>query len=197
MLALAAVAGCAEQSQCGATTNSGACLRVDSIIPTYESSNTDSVDVVQNSCLVGTGATAMTVPEPFTDHDADVTVTNTQLDKGSVRAPAIVLQNFTIKYSVTGCPPGGSCPQLDDLVIAPGQTVSIESGQSVSFTLPLMPVRKKQEFIDKGGDPTKFPGYAAQYVMTGPPDDPDARETLVGYTSFSIGTFDYCGALKP
>lgn len=191
VLALAG-SGCAEMTQCGAKTGSGACLMVDSIIPTYEGANTDSVDVVQNNCIMGTGMAATVFPEPFTDHGANVTVTNTQTDKGSVRAPAIVLQNFTIKYTVNGCPTGVSCPALDDLVVSPGQTVSIESGASATFTLPLMPIRKKQEFIDKGGKPQSFPGYTAQYIMTGPPDDPDAKETLVGYTGFTIGSYDYC-----
>src|SRR5437867_11793410 len=62
--------------QCGGSSDSDACVRIDTIEPVYMDQTTSNVDAVRAICTPDNPATPTdeTVLEPFTDHNAMVTL---------------------------------------------------------------------------------------------------------------------------
>src|SRR5262249_59874933 len=110
---------------------------------------------------------------------------------GPSATTSVTLQNFSIRYTLNSCPSGATCPVLDTLPLAPGQTVTIPARSSVTITLPFVSLAKKFEYVSKGGSLLAFPSYTATYTITGT----DAFHNSVsvrGSAQFTIGDFDYC-----
>src|SRR5262245_55155807 len=63
---------------CGGSDASITCLNVTSIVPTYLGEDTSNVDALQDVCARDPVTGAVTELEPFTDHNADVTLVNMQ-----------------------------------------------------------------------------------------------------------------------
>jgi hypothetical protein len=175
--------------QCGGVESSGTCVQIESITPTYQGSSTSNVDAVQDVCDATT--TPVTV-EAFTDHGADITISNTYLPgvDTSLSMP-VTLQNYSISYSVNNCPAGATCPALDTLTVAPGQTVTIPANSSVKATFPLVQLQKKAEYVSKGGSLFSYPSYTAHYIITGT-DLFNHSISVEGFTEFTIGDYDNC-----
>jgi hypothetical protein len=201
-------AGCTEPTQCLGTTPSGACLRIDFIRPRGvcglgATGNSSNVDVTRGVCVTqptADGGTSTSSAEPFCDHNALLSVTNEPRLNGTgyegQMSPVVVLKNYRIDYQLNECPgadvcpgmPGGP-PQLDPIIINPGQTVSL----GAEFELPLMPIRRKLDYVARGGTANSVPSYTAKYTLdTIDPRFPDHRMTMEGWTEFTVGNFDNC-----
>jgi hypothetical protein len=182
--------GIGGSGQCGGANDSDACVQIGTIEPVYLGQTTSNVDVVRDKCTSGT-STAPT-DEPFTDHNANVTISNAPLPGvGPTADVSITLQDFSIRYSLNACPAGATCPALDTLTVAPGQTVTIQPNSSVTITLPFVSLAKKDEYVSKGGSLLVYPSYTATYTITGT----DAFHNTVsvrGSAQFTIGDFDNC-----
>jgi len=171
--------------QCGGSNDSDACVRVVTVEPTYLDQTTSNVDVVQVTCPNNT-------PEPFTDHAAAVTLSNSPLPGvGPTADTSVTLQDFSVRYSLNACPAGATCPALDTLTVAPGQTVTISPNSSVTVTLPFVSLAKKFEYVSKAGSLLAYPSYTATYTITGT-DSFHNSVSAQGSAQFTIGAFDHC-----
>lgn len=182
--------GCLNVAErCGEATPSGACLSVVSVVPATNNVQTANVDVVRGKCGDPSEPLKQT-DEPFRDHDAIFTLRNVgpiSVHDPATYAPAVVVNRFDVTFQLnTAC---NGCPELDSLH-GLGPTVTVLGGEEVSFSLPMMPLRTKKEFLDKGGDPNQVPSYSAVYELHG--SDPDADFTVEGAASFTVGNFDFC-----
>lgn len=190
-IAALSVTGCLNVAErCGDATPKGACLSVVSVVPTTNGEPTSNVDVVQGKCGDPSEPDKQT-PEPFRDHDVAFTFKNDgplSIHDPAEYAPAVVVKRFEVSFQLnTAC--GGGCPQLDSLH-GLGPTVTALGGSEVTFSLPLMPIRSKDEFLDKGGDADFFPSYSASYKIH--VADPDDDVVIEGAATFTIGNFDFC-----
>ena len=171
--------------QCGGANDSDACVRIVTIEPTYLDQTTSNVDVVQGTCPSG-------APESFADHNATVTLSNLPLPGvGPTADTSVTLQDFSVRYSLNACPAGATCPALDTLTVAPGQTVTIPPISSVTVTLPFVSLAKKSEYVSKGGSLLAYPSYTATYTITGT-DSFHNSVSVQGSAQFTIGDFDNC-----
>ena len=184
--------GCGEvggSGQCGGVESSGTCIQIESITPTYLGSNTSNVDAVQDVCDAST--TPVTV-EDFTDHGADITISNTYLPGvDATLSMPVTLQNYSVSYTVNSCPSGATCPALDTFTVSPGQTITIPANSSVKATFPFVQLQKKAEYVSKGGSTLIFPSYTAHYIITGT-DFFNHAISVEGFTEFTIGNYDNC-----
>ena len=172
-------------SQCGGSNDSDACVRVVTVEPTYLDQTSSNVDVVQVTCPDNT-------PEPFTDHAATVTLSNAPLPGvGPSADTSVTLRDFSVRYSLNACPPGATCPALDTLTVAPGQTVTIPPNSSATVTLPLVSLAKKFEYVSNAGSLSAYPSYTATYTITGT-DSFHNSVSAQGSAQFTIGAFDNC-----
>jgi hypothetical protein len=171
--------------QCGGSNDSDACVRIVTIEPVYLDldKTTSDVDVVRGACPSGD-------PEPFTDHNAKVTLSNSPLQGvGPIADTSVTLGDLSIRYSLNACPAGATCPTLDTLTLA--QTVTIPPNSSVTVTLPFVSLAKKFEYVSKGGSLLAFPSYTATYTITGT-DSFHNSVSVRGSAQFTIGNFDSC-----
>lgn len=190
LMAVSALTGCVNLAErCGDATPSGACLSVVSVTPTTNGELTANVDVVQGKCGKASVPEDQT-DEPFRDHDVAFTLRNegpiSVRDPASY-GPAVVVEGFEVTFTLNSICDG--CPLLDPLR-GLGPTVTVLGGQEVKITLPLMPIRTKDEFLAKQGNANQFPSYSASYELRA--RDPEGELTIEGATTFSVGNFDYC-----
>ena len=178
--------------QCGGASNSDACVRIDKIEPVYLGQTVSTVDARRNICTPAT-STAEAVLEPFSDHNAIVTISNSPLPGvGPTADTSVTLQDFSITYSLNSCPASAiGCPPLDTLRVVPGQTVTIAPRSSVDITLPFVPRAKKSEYVSRGGDLSGFPSYTATYIIAGT-DAFNNSVSVRGSAQFTIGDFAFC-----
>lgn len=203
-LAVIVVAGaaCADPSQrCGVKTSQGACVSTLSVSPNYRGVATSDVDVVQDQCLVTPGVPApgdggVAIPpryeaEYFADHNVVVRISNrppVELGAYPDRAPPVVLSRTRVEYHLNGiCE--SSCPDLDPLEFD-GPTATVLSGTETDVTLPFMPLRRKIEFVDRGGATNGYPSYTAHYTVLG--TDPKGEFEISFDAEFTAGDFDFC-----
>ena len=136
--------------QCGGGSETGTCLRIENISPGDEKNkNSSNVDAFFSVC------TATSTLEVMTDHVAEITVSNRRIP-GSIIVLSdvsdITLRDYTITYSNNDCPVGVvACPDLGTLRVAPGQTQIVKADQTITFTLPFVPLRIKQDYVRSGG----------------------------------------------
>jgi len=191
LLLISACGDVGGSGQCGGVQDSGSCVRVENIIPTYKGANSSNVDTVLNACTFDPVTGAPLTFEIFTDHSAIVTVTNVPLPGAPLDSPLpVTLLDYSISYSVNRCPAGATCPALTPLVAS--QSTLVLPNISTSFTLPFVPLSTKQEFVSLGGTVNSFPSYTATYVITGT-NASKKPISIQGEAEFTIGNYDTCG----
>lgn len=196
--ALGLLVGCEADvsDNCGGAGNDVSCLNVTSVNPVDSAgSTTSNVDAVRGIC------SADGTPEPFTDHYAAVTFTNSDFSADTLSTLSIIITDYSVTYTLNDCPPNASgCPALTGFSVSPGQTLTIPPGGSVTTQFPFVPLRVKEEYVTEGGETNgslagaPFPSYTANYVFTGHTDSFGAEIQLHAAAEFTIGNFNLCGA---
>jgi len=186
--------GCGEiggAGQCNGVDMTGLCLTVDSIIPTdtaVTSKDTPDVDAFIIADCDGDPATVDV--EPFGSHSAKVTLTASLMPGvNSPPAPAFVtLEGYTVAFTPNPNN-SGSSPPLTGLIRT--ESIKINADSTLTFTLDLVPVDTKLEYVTNGGDVIPM-YYSALFTLTG---KSQFNQDLViqGATSFDIGSFNNCG----
>jgi hypothetical protein len=180
---------------CGGSEASVNCLNVVRITPTSTiSGDTSNVDALRDQCRDLTG-TVISI-EPFGDHDALVTLANTQFSTAT--APTshpldIGTLGFSVTYTLNQCPAAArGCPPLTGFTS--GETIAIPAGQTVTVQLPFVPVSVKNQYVQAGGElGIAAPSYTATYTFTAQTIGLIDTFTVQGSTSFTITDFNNCG----
>jgi hypothetical protein len=178
---------------CGGSNASITCLNVTGIVPTYLSENTTNVDALRDLCRDQTGT--VTGPEPFADHNALVTLVNQQFPTTTAadRAFDIGISGYTLTYRLNQpCPTGArGCPPLTTLTSA--ESIFIPAGQTVTVTLPFVPLSTKNEYVQAGGElGIAAPSYSATYTFTAQAIGVNDTFTVQGSAQFTITDFNNC-----
>jgi hypothetical protein len=189
--------------QCGGVEDSGACVVIEEIQPTYEVSGGDvsNVDAFMDICEVTEDGEFEF--EEITDHDAIVTISNLPLPGSTVTfVPDVTFTRYTIEYSPNFCP-NGICPPLTS--VSASETIFVPGFGSVSRDLKMVDLAKKMEYAAGVGDnlfpslvgaphtPNSllFPSYTARYTFTGK-DIFNNGIVVSGVTEFTIGDYANC-----
>ena len=192
LLTLAAGAGCGDVVG-GGTDGSGSLLRVELINPTYNEENTDQVDLIQSNCE--TDPTLPADPEFFSDHFAEVTLTNRPLPNFEVQtANTIYLTSYQIRYTAasSGTPPLVSrnrIPLTETQGIAPCEPGGDCSG--VTYTVELVPIALKADLAAEFLQLNQQFTYNAHYTFFGY-NDMGKDVSADGSTMFYAANYDYC-----
>ncbi|HET6466708.1 MAG TPA: hypothetical protein VLY20_12765 [Nitrospiria bacterium] len=190
------VLGCGQiggAGQCNGVDVTGACVSVDSVVPTDSvgfGGDTPDVDVVENQDCDGDPTTQD--PEKFGEHDAKVTIeADLMKDVTSPPAPAfITFTSYTIDYT----------PLATNLVTAPALTsqsfgpTSLKvntDGSQATFTLEFVNFQTKEEYVNNGGSLYPPASYSAKYTFRGTSQF-DQDVVLVGSATFNMGNYDNC-----
>ncbi len=162
------------------------------ITPTYNGSNTPSVDVVQNVCTNSNGTSAQTQPEYFADHMAMVSLDARLINPSNVvRQMTVYLDGYTIDYASSSDSPGAPPIQSDTRAKTISFVVSGATTTSSSFSVEFVDlIRKNQYFSDTGGT---LNNYTATYTFQGHSEN-GVPMTFSAKTDFQIGNFNYCPA---
>ena len=179
---------------CGGSDASITCLNVTSIVPTYLDENTSNVDALQDVCTRDPVTGAVTL-EPFGDHNADVTLVNKQFPTSTppARAFDIGITGYSVTYTLNQpCPTGAvGCPPLTTLTS--GESIFIAAGQTVTVTLPFVPISRKTQYVQAGGDLRNAPpSYTATYNFTAHTIGANDTFTVQGSAQFTIADFNNC-----
>ena len=175
---------------CGGEGSTVSCLEVDTITPQDSANNVSSnVDAFRNEeCLDDEGNP--TDPEPFTDHNADITFSNSTFP-GADESFDIRLVRFAVSYRLNDCPTVASeCPALTGF--SAGQSLLIPAGSTVTGTFPFVPLRVKRQYRTAGGSESPPPSYTAVYTFTAQTTPFNETITVEASAEFSIGNFDLC-----
>ena len=198
-LAVLILASCSAPSDngagggCGGSEASVTCLNVTGIVPTSLGKDTTNVDARQDQCRDQTGA--VTGVEPFGDHNARVTLVNKQFPTTTAtgRAFDIGIIEFSITYSLNSpCPVAAlGCPPLTGLTS--GESITIPAGQTVTVTLPFVPISVKNQYVQAGGTlGPAAPSYTATYTFTAQTISLVETFTVQGSAPFTITDFNNC-----
>jgi hypothetical protein len=179
---------------CGGSDASITCLNVTSIVPTYLSEDTNNVDALQDVCARDPVTGAVTL-EPFGDHNALVTLVNQQFPTSTStdRAFDIGITGYSLTYTLNQpCPTGAvGCPPLTTLTS--GESIFIAAGQTVTVTLPFVPISRKTQYVQAGGDLGNAPpSYTATYTFTAQAIGVNDTFTVQGSAQFTIADFNNC-----
>jgi hypothetical protein len=179
----------------GGTDNSGSILNVEEVIPTYFDEATNQVDVVQDNCAAPGDDPD---PEPFTDHFAEIAMTNRPLNNAEEQTASwVYLSGYQIHYT----PVTQGSPLLPSSNVIPiSESVGLEpclpagACTEESFVAEMVPVREKGELYQFLLDnPTVFQlQYNVHYVVFGENDfgEPVSAD---GFTNFYATNYDNCG----
>jgi hypothetical protein len=179
---------------CGGSDASITCLNVTGIVPTYLDEDTSNVDALQDQCrdpMTG----AITGIEPFTDHNALVTLVNKQFPttQPTDRAFDIGITGYSVTYTLNQpCPTGAvGCPPLTTLIS--GESIFVAAGETVTVTLPFVPISRKTQYVQAGGDLGNAPpSYTATYTFTAQAIGVNDTFTVRGSAQFTIADFNNC-----
>jgi hypothetical protein len=180
---------------CGGSEASVTCLNVVRITPTsIVSGDTSNVDARQDLCSDLTGT--VTAIEPFGDHNALVTLANTQFptSTGPTSRPLdIGIIGYSVTYTLNQCPAAArGCPPLTGFTS--GETIAIAAGQTVTVTLPFVPLSVKNEYVRAGGElGIAAPSYTVTYTFTAQTIGLIDTFTVQGSAPFTITDFNNCG----
>jgi hypothetical protein len=181
-------------SGCGGSEASITCLNVTSITPTSVNGDTANVDARQDQCRDPVSG-AVTGPEPFGDHNAKVTLVNNQFPTTTSTGHAfdIGITAYTVTYRLNLCPAAAhGCPPLTALTVS-GQSIVIPAGQTVTVTLPFVPLSTKNEYVQAGGElGSAPPSYSVTYTFTAQTIGTSDTFTVQGSAQFTITDFDNC-----
>ena len=178
---------------CGGSEASITCLNVAGIAPTSLDQVTTNVDARQDQCQDQTGT--VTGIEPFGDHNALVTLVNQQFPTttSTDRAFNIGIIGYSVTYRLNQpCPAAArGCPPLTALTSA--ESIFIPAGQTVTVTLPFVPLSTKQEYVRAGGElGSAPPSYSATYTFTAQTIGVNDTFTVQGSVQFTITDFNNC-----
>lgn len=188
----AAPGGESTAEGCGGLEASVSCLDIVQIAPTYLDSPTSNVDAFPSTCRDPVSG-EVTGVEPFTDHAAVITFTNTRFPTASGSFDIRIL-SFTVSYTLNQCPARAiGCPPLTGFTVA-NSTLIVPSGGTVSATFPFVPLRVKDGYRADGGElfSTFLPSYTATYVFTAQTTRLNETITARGGAEFTIGAFNNC-----
>ena len=179
---------------CGGSEASITCLDVTGIAPTSLGTDTTNVDALRDQCRDQTGA--VTGPEPFEDHNARVTLVNRQFPTTTAtgRAFDIRIIGYSVTYTLNGrCPTAAlGCPPLTGLPPS-SASITIPAGQTVTVTLPFVPLRTKNEYVQAGGElGIAAPSYTATYTFTVQTIGLNDTFTVEGNAQFTMTDFNNC-----
>lgn len=177
------------QQGCGGTEATVSCLAITGIAPkTTGGGNSSNVDAFQEVCVDPTTGAA-TSRETFTDHNADITFSNMQFPTARAGFD-LRITGYTVSYSLNQCPTAAvGCPPLTGFT-ASGESILILKGQTVTVTLPFVPLRVKSEFCAAGGERGRaIPSYTATYTFTAQTTGFNDTFTVTGSSQFTIGDF--------
>ena len=196
------VASCSAPSDdgagggCGGSEASITCLDVTGIVPTSLGTDTTNVDALRDQCRDPVSG-AVTGPEPFGDHNARVTLVNRQFPTTTAtdRAFDIRIIGYSVTYTLNqgGCPAAArGCPPLTGFTVS-GESITIPVGQTVTVTLPFVPLRTKNEYVQAGGElGIAAPSYSATYTFTAQTIGLVDTFTVQGSAQFTITDFNNC-----
>ncbi|MFC1610207.1 hypothetical protein ACFL6C_04565 [Myxococcota bacterium] len=205
---LCGAGGCYKPLACGFESEAGACLTVVTVAPYSSILDTQSanVDAFRGQCEVPDPVNDqewMLEPEPFQDHLAVIAVSNeAPIDAVSKQdAPAVTLNQYAVEYVLNDCgvtggdvPTAATCPSLDPIERHTAESTTIRAGEKIDITIPMVPLRKKFEYRERGGNPFAIPSYTAVLHLYG--FDAEGEASLEGSTEFTIGDFDSCPMME-
>lgn len=168
---------------CGGIEDQVSCVTVTGIEPTATAGGPSSnVDAFQGVCDGGTF-------EPFTDHSATITFSNTPAQSASSSLPVTILRAL-ITYSLRNCPSSATCPPLPE--VTQDVTLQIETEGTGSATFPFVPLAVKDAYGAQGGSESPPPSYTANYRFTARTQGFADTFTIQASQGFTIGNFDLC-----
>ncbi len=178
---------------CGGSEAAITCLNVTGITPTSLTVDTTNVDALQDQCRdPATGA--VTGVEQFGDHNASVTLVNTQFPTSRATDPAfdIGVIGYSVTYKLNLCPAAArGCPPLTGFTS--GASIVIPVGQTVTVTLPFVPISTKNEYVRAGGElGIAAPSYSVTYTFTAQTIGLNDTFTVQGSAQFTITDFNNC-----
>ena len=178
---------------CGGSEAAITCLNVTGITPTSRTVDTSNVDALQDQCRDPvTGA--VTGVEPFADHNASVTLVNRQFPtaRATDRTFDIRIVGYSVTYTLNLCPAAArGCPPLTGFTA--GESIVIAAGQTVTVTLPFVPLSVKNQYVQAGGElGTAAPSYTATYTFTAQTIGLNDTFTVQGSAQFTITDFNNC-----
>lgn len=188
----AAPGGESTAEGCGGIEGSVSCLDIAQIAPTYLDSPTSNVDAFPSTCRDPVTGDVTGV-EPFTDHGAEITFTNSRFPTASGSFDIRIL-SFTVSYTLNQCPARAiGCPPLTGFTVA-NSTLLVPAGGLVIATFPFVPLRTKAEYVAAGGELFSpfLPSYTATYVFTAQTARFNETITTRGSAEFTIGAFNNC-----
>jgi hypothetical protein len=181
---------------CGGSEAAISCLNVSGITPVSMDENTTNVDAQQDQCRDAvTGA--VTGVEPFGDHNALVTLVNKQFPTSTAtdRAFDIRIIGYSVTYTLNqgGCPATArGCPPLTGFTVS-GESIIIPVGETLQVTLPFVPLRTKNEYVQAGGElGIAAPSYSTTYTFTAQTVGLNDTFTVQGSAQFTITDFNNC-----
>jgi hypothetical protein len=179
----------------GGSDKSGSLFNVEDVDPIYFDELTNQVDVVQDNCAAPGEDPD---PEEFTDHYAEISVTNRPLVNADEQTASwIYLRSYEIHYTAVT---QGTVPFLSTNVIPISESVGLEpcqpgsSCQEESFIAEMVPLTEKavlNQYLQE--NPTVFQlQYNVHYVVFGENDfgEPVSAD---GFTNFYATNYDNCG----
>jgi hypothetical protein len=92
-----------------------------------------------------------------------------------------------------GCPAAArGCPPLTGFTVS-GESIVIPVGEAVTVTLPFVPLRVKNEYVQAGGElRIAAPSYSAVYTLTAQTIGLNDTFTVQGSSQFTITDFNNC-----
>jgi len=158
------------------------CLEIKSIATASR-----NVDAFQELCVDSSGS--ITAEESFTDHNADITFSNTLFPTAQTGFDIRII-GYSVAYRLNQCPAAArGCPPLTAFTVA-GESILIPNGGEVTVSLPLVPLRVKNEFCAAGGERGRaVPSYTAIYTFTAETTRFTDTFTVTGRAEFTIGDF--------
>lgn len=196
LLGLVVAFGCGDIP--GDAEDTGSIIQVKSINGFYNDSVTNQVDVLMDNCT--TGGEGEPEPEYFSDHFGQVEVTNRPLPNTTLQtARPVEILSYTVRYEPFDTPsvsppllePYVEIKLLDTLVIAPCLPGTSDCAATKYDQLKFVDIAKKQEYLDKGGDPFVETSYNIRYTFYGA-NDLGQEFTFGGSTNFTMLDYDYC-----
>jgi hypothetical protein len=200
--------------QCFGVGDTGTCIMIESIIPTYEvggGAGVSNVDAFIDVCEPDNPATPEneTVLEEITDHSAEITFRSGPLPGANpTTARDVTLTDYVLVFTLNNCPAGSPCPLLTTQGIPPGETILIPANATVTRTLKFVDLAKKMEYATAIGDDMfgipansfsfihtaeslTFPSYTVNYTFTGT-DIFNNDVAVQGFSEFTIGDYNNC-----
>lgn len=175
---------------CGGVEATVSCLQINSIVPVADTTPTSNVDVHQDVCIDPATGKVISTENFIGDHNAQVTFLNKQFPTAS-NSFDIRLLGYSVSYHLNQCPAlARGCPPLTGFTVA-SQTAVIPKGTSLTLTLPLLPLRVKQEYVAAGGEvfSASLPSYGVTYTFTAETISFNQTFTVEGSTEVTIGDF--------